>query len=80
MSDSLLNEVQEVFRHVFQQPSMVINRSSTADTISGWDSLTHMQLISAIESHFRISFTFNEVSSFNDVGDMINLIQKKTRQ
>ena len=80
MSDWPLNEMQEVFRKVFQRPGLVVERRSTAETIDGWDSLTHMRLISALEARFNIVFTFNEVSGFNDVGDMLEVIRKKAQR
>jgi len=80
MSDWPLDEVQEVFRKVFQRPGLVVERRSTADSIDGWDSLTHMRLISALENRFDIVFTFAEVSSFDNVGDMIEVIIKKPRK
>jgi acyl carrier protein len=80
MSDWPLSEVQEVFRKVFQRPGLMVERMSTAETIDGWDSLTHMRLISALEARFNIVFTFNEVSGFNDVGDMVEVIRKKVQR
>jgi acyl carrier protein len=75
-----LDEVQAVFRRVFEKPSIMVGLSTTAGEIPGWDSLTHMRLIAALENHFKIVFTFDEVSAFKNVGDMLQLIEKKTNK
>ena len=46
--DSLLPEVQEIFRAVFDQPDLIITRESNASTVEDWDSLAHVNLITAI--------------------------------
>ena len=79
MYKEIQDELQFVFRKVFENNSVVISGQTTANDISGWDSLTHMTLINDIEQHFKVEFSFNEVSSFNCVDDMIKCIAKKTK-
>ncbi|HEX2679231.1 MAG TPA: acyl carrier protein, partial [Polyangiales bacterium] len=56
---------------------LVIERSSNAETVEGWDSLAHINLISAIEREFKIKFALGELESLKNVGDMIDLMAKK---
>lgn len=77
MNDKIHTELQQVFRSVFDNNTIVITEETTAKDIDGWDSLTDMTLINDIEQHFKIEFSFNEVSSFKKVGDIINTIRKK---
>lgn len=77
MLKDIHSELQTVFRKVFENNIISINEQTTANDISGWDSLTHMTLINEIEQHFKIELSFNEVSSFNTVGDMLKCISKK---
>ena len=77
MSDKIHSELQQVFRSVFDNNAIVITEETTAKDIDGWDSLTDMTLINDIEQHFKIEFSFNEVSNFKKVGDIINTIRKK---
>jgi len=53
--DNLLPEVQEVFRDVFDQPDLVITRESNASTVDDWDSLTHVNLVTALSIKYKIS-------------------------
>jgi acyl carrier protein len=75
--DSLLPEVQEVFRAVFDEPGLVITRESNASTIDDWDSLTHINLVTAIEKTFKIKFALGELQELKDVGDLLDLAQSK---
>ena len=64
-------------RFVFENDTIVIQESTSSKDIKMWDSLMHLELISEIESEFKIEFSFNEVMSFNNVGDMLKVIEKK---
>ena len=51
-----------IFRDVFEDESLVLRDDLTAEDVENWDSLTHINLIVAIEKEFRIRFTTAEVS------------------
>jgi acyl carrier protein len=63
---------------VFDDPSLNISRTTTANDVEAWDSLTHINLIVAVEREFRIRFTTAQVTGMKDVGDLVDLIVKKT--
>ena len=42
-----------------------------------WDSLSHMQLFSEIESVFGVSFEMDEIIEIDKPEDVVSLIQKK---
>ena len=75
--DNVFLEVQEIFRAVLDQPDLVINRESNASTLEGWDSLAHVDLITAVQSKFKIRFALNELDTLKNVGDLIDLTEKK---
>lgn len=75
----MLEQLQNVFRVVFQNDTLIIQSSTSAKDIKMWDSLMHLELIAAVESEFKVEFSFNEVMSFKDVGDMMNAIEKKLK-
>jgi acyl carrier protein len=49
----------------------------TANDIDGWDSITHMKLIGAIEEKFQTDFSYKEVMSLKNIGDLIELVKSK---
>jgi acyl carrier protein len=75
--DNLLAELQVIFRDIFDQPNLVITRESNASSVDDWDSLTHVNLITAIEKRYKIRFALGELQDLKNVGDMIDLIQEK---
>lgn len=77
MNREIINNIQEVFRETFKDSMIVITPSTSAKDISMWDSFMHIQLIAAIEKKFNIKFSFNEVMQFNNVGDMVRVIENK---
>ncbi len=73
----ILLQVQEVFRTVLDEDSIILNNETTADDVDGWDSLTHIQLIVSIEKQFKIRFSSKEILSWKNVGEMLDCIVEK---
>ena len=73
----ILEQVQSVFRDVFDNENLVVEESSSTDDIEEWDSLTNIQLIVGIEHLFNIKFESEEMTSWDNVGDMISSIEGK---
>jgi acyl carrier protein len=65
-------KLNRVFCEVFDDPEIVISPEMTASDVEGWDSLSHVNLIIAIETRFAIKFTQKELLSFKNVGDLLN--------
>lgn len=73
----LIKQVNDIFIEILDNEEIILYDTTTADDIAGWDSLTHIQLIVAIEKHFKIRFTSTEFKSWKNVGEMLNCIQEK---
>jgi acyl carrier protein len=76
-NEEILSQVQEIFHDQLDDESIVLTHETTANDVDGWDSLTHIMLVVAIEKHFKIKFTSNEILSWKNVGEMINCIVEK---
>ena len=72
-------DLTAVFRQVFSQPSLDIQDEMTAADVAGWDSLTHVTLIFAIEKRFGVKFSTRDVQALKSVGDLVRLIERKTQ-
>lgn len=77
MSHELLGRVTPIFRTVFAQPDLVITETTNAETVEGWDSFAHINLIVALEEAFRISFTTKELGELTCVGDLLKQLSAK---
>ena len=76
----LLAQLQPIFQDVFDRRDLTVTRESNAETVEGWDSLAHITLINAIEQEFHVDFALGELESLKNVGDMIDLIERKRVQ
>lgn len=72
--NEVFEKLTRIFRRIFDDKRLVIDRNTTADDIDDWDSLEHITLISAVEKEFKIRFTMKEVSSMRNVGEMVDII------
>jgi acyl carrier protein len=79
MSD-VHTRLSTIFRDVFDDESLVLRDDLTAEDVENWDSLTHINLIVAIEKEFRIRFTTAEVSRLKNVGELEALVAAKVKQ
>ena len=77
--NDLFIEVQNIFRDIFDEDEMVIENKTNSDEIEDWDSLNHINLVSAIEKEFQIRFALGELMELKDVGSMIDLMEKKLK-
>jgi acyl carrier protein len=73
----LLERLNRIFRDVFEDDDIRIAPGMTANDVDGWDSLSHVNLIVAIETTFNIRFSQKELLTFKNVGDLLNCIQSK---
>jgi acyl carrier protein len=74
---STRDKLNSVFCEVFNNPDIQITPQTTANDIDGWDSLSHINLIVAVETTFGVSFVQKELMRLRSVGDLINLIDSK---
>lgn len=74
---NIREELQEIFRNVFFDDSIVITDDMTSNDIEDWDSLSHISLVGDIERHFNIEFTTEEIIDARNVGEFISVIKKK---
>jgi acyl carrier protein len=75
--DETRDRLQNVFREVFDDPSIVLRDEMSAKDIEEWDSLTHIQLIVATEQQFNVMFMTAEIAELKNVGEFLKLINKK---
>ena len=76
--NEILKKINEIFIEVMDlDDNFKLSENMTAEDIEEWDSLTHIQLITALEKSFGIKFTAKEVMEWDDVQDCIDSIESK---
>jgi acyl carrier protein len=68
-----------VFRDIFDDPSLEISDATTANDVADWDSITHINLINAVEKSFQVRFNTKDVKALQNVGDFIRLIESRVK-
>lgn len=63
-----------IFRDIFDDDTIKISGETSAVDIEDWDSLEHINLISAIEKKFKMRFNMKQVSTMKNVGEMVSII------
>jgi acyl carrier protein len=76
-AQEILSKLQPIFHDIFDDGSIAVVRESSAETIEGWDSLAHINLVTSVEQAFGIRFALGELQSLRNVGDMVDLMQVK---
>jgi acyl carrier protein len=72
-----MSQVNDVFKDMFDDEELVLTRETTAEDVSGWDSLMHVRLILEIEKIFGVRFLSSEVAALKNVGEFVDLIGAK---
>ena len=75
-----IEQLIPIFREVFDDDDIVLSRQTTADDIDAWDSLSHMNLIVAVELRFKVKFALGELQALKNVGDLADLVDKKLKK
>ena len=73
----LQDRLNEIFCEVFDDDDINITPEMTANDVDGWDSLSHINLIVAIESKFNIRFSQKELVALKNIGDLLRSISSK---
>ncbi len=67
-----------LFQDIFDDDELVVESTTTAADVDGWDSLSHIRMILAVEQGFGVRFSAAQVSSLANVGELVDLIAAKT--
>lgn len=74
---NIFDDLQEIFRDIFDDDELELTPETNADDIDDWDSLTHMQLIVQIEKKYNIKFSTAEIKKAANVGEFVEIIKEK---
>ena len=69
-----LDRICEIVGGIVGDGSLVLTEGTTAADVRGWDSLSHIQIIMAVEKAFGLRLKASEVAQLNDVGSLIDII------
>ena len=77
--EEVFEGVQNIFRDIFDEDNMIIGEKTNSENVEDWDSLNHINLVSAIEKEFKIRFALGELMTLKDVGALVDLMIEKLK-
>ena len=75
--EEIKTRLTPIFREVFADDGLAITENMTANDVKKWDSLSHINMIYAVEKAFGVKFSIKDARSMKNVGELIQLIRKK---
>lgn len=75
--EQIASKVQTIVVKILNHDRFEMHDNLTATMVEGWDSLTHMAIITEIESNFAIQFKLKELNKLKNMGTLLDLIESK---
>ena len=72
--DEVFAQIRQIMARVFDCDPAQITDATKADDIAGWDSLTHLILLTGIEKRFDLSLPTEDAYAAQDVGQLVDLV------
>ncbi len=72
-------KVKEIIAKVLEVKVEDINEDTAIGDIPEWDSLSHIQIISAIEKEFGFNFTPDVMMDLEDVSDIVAAVEERVK-
>ena len=76
--DAILARVRGVIAKVFGDDDVVVELSTTAADVEGWDSVSNIEVLVALEREFGIRFNTGEMATVANVGELVTLIAERS--
>ena len=78
--DQIIEKIRTILVGILKHDNFQLKDDLSAAEVDGWDSLTHMMIITEIEATFGIKFRLKELNQLNNLGSLIALINLKLAQ
>lgn len=73
----IIEKLTLIFREIFSEPNLVLRDEIKASDVDKWDSLSHMLMITEVETKFGIKFKLKDLNKMKQVSDLISIIESK---
>ena len=75
--DAIYQQLNAIFRDVFDDDALTVSATTTAADVPEWDSFNHINIIVAAEARFGVKFNTTDIQKLKNVGDFVSLIARK---
>ena len=78
MTPPVLERIRAIAADILKVPAAKITPESSNETIEGWDSVQHLNLVLALEQEFSMQFEPEEIDEMTSIGKIVEVVQTKT--
>ena len=78
--NEIIDKIKNILIVTLKHENFEMKDEMSAADVDGWDSLTHMAIITQIEKVFQIKFKLKELNKLNNLGNLVELISSKIPQ
>lgn len=75
--EEILVQVTSLLRDLLDNDSLELTLETSASEVDGWDSVTHVSLLVAVQQHFGVKFRTAELEGLRNVGQLVDLIHAR---
>lgn len=78
MTDPVTEKIIQIFKEVLPDlKEGELELSASQETVVGWDSFAHMELVGKIEQAFGVTFELDEVITLETPQAFVDIVEKK---
>ena len=75
--EEILKGIRQAFVKVLEHDNFELSDDTTARDVDGWESITHMLIITEIENGFDIKFKLMDLMNMENIGDLIKAVESE---
>ena len=72
-------ELQEIFRSVFDDKTLIISEKTTMEDVPRWDSFENANLMVAIESKYNVRFNLSYAYEIESVEEILTALEERLK-
>jgi acyl carrier protein len=80
VSSEVFERIARVAASTFNCDASKITARTIATDVAGWDSLSHVYFVLAVEREFGLKLPTREVINVANVGDLVKLVSRQLEQ
>ena len=77
MSDSVSDQLRAIASDVLSVPVARLSMNTTPQDLTAWDSVQHVILLMAVEQHFSVTFTPDEMEQATSLGQIAAVVDRR---
>ena len=70
-------KLTDIFANVFSEPQGAISTDINTKNFRKWDSLAHVELLTAVEKAYRVRFSGTELTTLTSYAAILQALRKK---